>query len=104
MNPIDFRNENFAQISSRLSAQREAAHRAWLAHGPGTTRDVAAKSGIDILSFRPRTTELYQIGLVLLTEGEHGNEGVYRGRFLDEWETWCNEQRARVTEGQMSLI
>ena len=113
MQPIDFRNENFAQIRSRLSAQREAVHRAWLAHGPGTTREIAAKSGMDILSFRPRTTELFQLGLVVEISGnieqptsnpEHRNEGTYRGRFLDEWQTWCGEQREALLVGQMRLI
>ena len=84
MKPIDFRNETFEQIRERLNADRELVHGAWLAHGPGTTREVAAKAGIDILTFRPRSTELYQIGLLELAEKE-GHQGVYRARTIDDW-------------------
>jgi hypothetical protein len=88
MTPLDYRNATFAELRERLSAQRLAVLQAWRRHGPGTTRDVAAKAGMDILSFRPRSTELFQLGcLVLLVNEERArNEGVYRG--LTDFEVW----------------
>lgn len=120
MSPIDFRNENFDAIKARFTALRQVVYRAWVAHGPGTTRAVAAKAQMDILSFRPRTTELYQLGLVKLVEGRgtkdegqtidsrpsplDGHQGVYCARTLGEWETWCQTEHERVTDCQMKLI
>jgi hypothetical protein len=68
MKPIDFAIETFESLKPRLDALRRQVYDAWRAHGPGTTRDVAVRSGIDILTFRPRTTELVQLGLVRLVE------------------------------------
>jgi hypothetical protein len=93
MKPVDFRNETFDQISQRLDENRARVHRAWLALGPGTTREVAALAGIDLLTFRPRTTELYQIGLLEVIDKD-GHQGVYRARTLAEWEGWCEQQRS----------
>ena len=103
MKPIDFRNETFDEIRARLDLNRELVHRAWLAHGPGTTREVAAKAGIDILTFRPRSTELYQIGLLELADKD-GHQGVYRARSLNDWEFWCAEQRRAALNPQLQLV
>jgi hypothetical protein len=102
MKPIDFRNETFEQLRARLNEEREQVHQAWLAHGPGTTRRVAERAGIDLLNFRPRTTELYQLGLLELTDKE-GHQGIYRARTLAEWESFCAQQRASVS-GQLALV
>lgn len=64
MKPVDYRNETWDSLRARLTSLRLTALMAWRAHGPGTTREVAQRSGFDLLSFRPRTTELVQIGLV----------------------------------------
>ena len=103
MKPIDFRNETFDQIRERLNADRELVHGAWLAHGPGTTREVAAKAGIDILSFRPRSTELFQLGLLELADKD-GHQGVYRARTLTDWEYHCAEQRRAAVNPQLQLV
>lgn len=103
MKPVDFRNETFDQIRERLIEDRELVHRAWLAHGPGTTREVAAKAGIDILTFRPRSTELFQIGL-LAVMGKDGHQGIYQARTLNDWEFWCAEQRRAAINPQLQLV
>lgn len=87
MKPIDYRNETWDAIQERIAGMRLAALNAWRAHGPGTTREVARRSGIDILTFRPRTTELYQLGFLMVSEipkssGPH--EGVYQALADDE--------------------
>lgn len=80
MKPIDHRNETWEALQERVQGLRLAVLDAWRAHGPGTTREVARRSGIDLLTFRPRTTELVQLGLVQLvpTTQHLGREGIYR--------------------------
>lgn len=86
MKPVDYRNETWQGIQDRLSAQRVAVWHAWQQYGPDTTRQVSRKSGIDILTLRPRTTELCQLGLVVVAEDapEHAHEGRYRALTEDE--------------------
>lgn len=110
MKPIDFSLTTFAELKSRLDGLRADVHRAWLAHGPGTTRDVAAKAQIDILTFRPRSTELYQLGLLELTAGADGaqpigsrpHEGIYRARTIAEWEQWFQGRKNPQTQLQLT--
>lgn len=101
MKPIDLRNANFADLKPLLTAQREAVHRTWLAHGPGTTREVATRAGMDLLSFRPRSTELFQLGLLAL-DGHAGHDGIYAARDLAAWEEYLAAQRPAVS-GQQNL-
>lgn len=65
MKPIDYRNETFAQVQARLEGGRAAVLAAWCEHGPCTTKELAERSGLSLLSLRPRTTELYQAGFVI---------------------------------------
>ena len=101
MKPVDFRNETFDQLKERLNEDRKLVHDAWLAHGPGTTRAVADKAGIDILTFRPRSTELFQMALLEVT-GKEIHSGIYRARTIEEWEKVCAEFRTATT-GQLAL-
>ncbi|PTY03911.1 hypothetical protein DB346_02935 [Verrucomicrobia bacterium LW23] len=79
MKPVDFRNETFAQLQERFTGLRRAVYMAWMHWGPGTTREVSVRAKIDILTFRPRTTELFQLGFLELVEHQPtGTEGVYR--------------------------
>jgi hypothetical protein len=81
MRPIDYRNATWHGLKSHLHGLRLAAHNAYRDHGPGTTRQVADASGIDILTLRPRTTELFQMGFIELVPDPLGNrskEGTYR--------------------------
>jgi hypothetical protein len=85
MKPTDYRNETWDSLQARMKDSLCAVLTAWRTHGPGTTREVAARSGIDILTFRPRTTELHQLGFVTLDDGSNGRrEGVYRAFSDDE--------------------
>lgn len=79
MKPADYRNETWESLQSRMKDSLRAVLAAWRTHGPGTTREVAARSGIDLLTFRPRTTDLQQLGFVTLADEKfHGHEGIYR--------------------------
>jgi len=95
MKPIDLRNATFADLQGRIAGQRAAVLEAWRVHGPGTTAEVAARAGLSILTFRPRTTELVQLGYVMLSEaGKHAHEGVYRVRTDEELAAWFAAQKA----------
>lgn len=82
MKPIDYRNTTFNELKGQLHGMRVAAYEAYLDHGPGTTRQVAEASGMDILTLRPRTTELLQLGFLELVpekeDGHRSKEGTYR--------------------------
>lgn len=79
MKPIDYRNETWESLKERLSGLRQDVYTAWQVYGPGTTREVAAKAGIDILTFRPRTTELFQMGFVeVVADAQSVGEAVYQ--------------------------
>lgn len=100
MKPVDIRNETFSSLKERLQGQRKAVYWAWQVYGPGTTKDVANRSAMSILTFRPRTTELYQMGAIMLLEEEtkaaHG-EGVYMARCETEWANWLKRQRQKFS-------
>ena len=70
MRPIDYRNETWESIKRRIAGDRLRVYEAWIKHGPCTTEELYARSGIRILSLRPRTTELLQLGLVVLVPAE----------------------------------
>jgi len=95
MKPIDFRNATFNDLHDNLAGQRAAVLEAWRMHGPGTTEDVAQRSEISILTFRPRTTELGQLGFITLTETQPAKgEGTYRVRTHAELVRWFQDQQA----------
>lgn len=102
MKPIDFRNATFTDLQERISGQREAVLRAWQQHGPCTTEELAERSGISILTLRPRTTELYQIGYLVLAENASATTkgGVYRTRSTSELLAWFNTQQREAAPGQ----
>jgi DNA-binding MarR family transcriptional regulator len=89
MEPIDYRNATFEELKSRLNETRIKVYHALQTHGPCTTRQLAEKSGIDILSVRPRVTDLMQLGYAELAFIEKAvgekpgrslrrHEGIYR--------------------------
>lgn len=85
MKPVDLRNATWAEVQQHITSDMLRVHAAWRNFGPGTTREVAERSGISLLTFRPRTTDLYKLGLVECT-GSQGNEGVYVFRTYEEAE------------------
>ena len=98
MKAIDIRNASWSSIQASLHHRLAAAYQVWCSYGPGTTRDVSQRSGWDILSLRPRTTDLYKLGLVELV-GRRGDGGIYKVRPQSDWESWSQTQSK-----QMNLI
>lgn len=88
MKPSDFRNMTFDEIQHRITGMRRKVYEAWLQHGPGTTRRIALRSEMSLLTFRPRTTELVEAGLVELDKENQGDghEGRYRAITIAEWQ------------------
>lgn len=82
--PDAIRDAQFRALDPRtLSGLRRRVYYDLLERGPGTTRQLAARLSLDILSVRPRVTELYQCGLVALaprTSQLTPHEGVYRAQ------------------------
>jgi len=76
MKPIDFRNATWNEVREQLAGRMLVVYEAWQKHGPGTTREIAERSGLDILTVRPRTTNLFALGFVHLVE-QAGHEGIY---------------------------
>lgn len=104
MKPIDLRNATWTSLQTDIQGRLISAYQAWLAHGPGTTREVAGRAAWDILSLRPRTTDLYHAGLVELI-GQRRGQGIYRARTQAEWETWAAGQRQQLSPSpQQNLL
>jgi DNA-binding MarR family transcriptional regulator len=84
MHPVDYRSATWEGLQARVSGLRLMTLVALQKHGPCTTRDLAAASGIDLLTVRPRITELVQLGLAELAADARGTEGVYRALTITE--------------------
>ena len=93
----------FKDLQRQLVHLRLSVYEALLEHGPCTTRELATACGIDLLTVRPRMTELLQCGFVVDTSEEgHGHEGTYRALTLIEAEAAFDERQSKATE-QMNL-
>jgi hypothetical protein len=104
MKPVDFRNETFASIQNRIGGSRAAVLAAWQKHGPCTTEQLAERSKLSILSLRPRTTELEDLGFVCLSEvQESKTEGTYRARTQGEHATWIARQISAAQNPQREM-
>lgn len=104
MKPIDYRNATFAQVQKTIDGRREEVLQAWQEHGPCTTEECARRSGLSILTLRPRTTELVQMGFVVHLGGK-GGAGTYRAASIAEAQTFFTERQTEATQGvQGSLL
>jgi hypothetical protein len=110
MKATDFRDATFEGIRESLNAWRQVVYVAWQAHGPGTTREIAERSGESLLTLRPRSTELLQMGLLSIvgkTKSDQAAwrscEGIYRVTTAEEWEEF-RLQMAGEPSGQQLLI
>lgn len=103
MTSTDIRNENFHHLRSQLVEKCATVLRELAVHGPCTTRQLAQLSGRDILSVRPRITDLKDLGLVVLS-GREGGEGIYAVASQSEWEQWHATVTEERTTGQLQMI
>lgn len=76
MNPEAIRNANWGEIQAWVSGARRKVYEALRGLGPSTTQALANAMGMNLLTVRPRVTELVQVGLVELYDKD-GHEGVY---------------------------
>lgn len=96
MRPTDLRNLTWAEALTHVSDDMRRVHRAYRDCGSGTTRRLAELSGISLLTLRPRTTDLYQLGLVECI-GKVGTEGIYEYRSEEQAEAaqaWREDRRS----------
>jgi len=96
----------FAELKGKLFSLRLSVYEALLEHGPCTTRELARVSEIDILTVRPRITELCQFGFVVEDEAtdRRGHEGTYRALTLAEAEVaFKTRQKEAVEQGVLEL-
>lgn len=104
MKPIDFRNTTFRDLQRQVISLRLSVWEALAQHGPCTTRELSRECGLDILTVRPRVTELLQLGFVVCTnDGQGGHEGIYQALTTAEAETLFTARQAEAREQQMSL-
>lgn len=93
MKPIDIRNENWESIYGRLSKERLDAWIKLGSVGPCTTRKLAEAMGLRVEDVRPRVTELYQMGFVVLSS-KVGKEGVYKAVSIPQAKSTFEERKA----------
>lgn len=104
MNPAELRNHNFETLRASLAARCAEVYAAYVQFGPGTTKQLAERSGMDLLTVRPRTTNLEQLGLLecvdcVLVGGKA--HGIYAVRHPQAWLAWRAE--TFPTDGQLQM-
>lgn len=95
MTAADIRDLNFDQLRASLEFGLRDVYLAFVQHGPGTTRQLATVSGIDLLTLRPRAHDLCQLGLLRLsgsTKARGVSEGIYEAVPPDAWRAWRTQQ------------
>lgn len=89
----------FKDLQRQLICLRLSVYEALLEHGPCTTRELATACSIDLLTVRPRMTELLQCGFVVdISEDGQGHEGIYKALTLTEAEAAFDERQKHATE------
>lgn len=103
MTPTDVRDLTWADLQKALSGLRERVYWGYRQHGPCTTEQLAQRMQMSILTVRPRTTELVQLGMVLLTSRE-GHDGIYYAIPLDKVEREALDREARKRAGEQLTL
>lgn len=103
MSPIDYRNITWDGIQNRITGNRAAVLAALRAHGPATTRELAAAMKWDILNVRPRVTELLQLGFVECLD-RPGPEGHYLARSDEDAMADFRQKKFQLTTPQLQLL
>lgn len=107
MTPDQIRNANFEGLRAALDDRRREVYEAFVELGPCTTRQLADGARLDILSVRPRASELLELGLLSIAGhiiGPTGKrEGVYEATAPEEWRKWHQQQFPTGAQIQMGL-
>lgn len=105
MKPVDFRNETFESIQGRLDSARAQVYHDLVRFGPCTTRVLAARGGMDLLTVRPRVTELVALEMAELVGGERdGKEGVYQAVPMFECRARVERLIRAANAGEQGLL
>lgn len=99
MTPMDIKRASFRDVCQRVAGLRHLVWEALDKYGPCTTRQLAAHLQMDLLTVRPRVTELCELGFAALS-GQSGREGIYRARTFQEAEHFHAE---RSRDRQLAL-
>lgn len=81
MKPIDYRNTTWQEVREQLAGRRLAVYAELSLRGPCTTRELAQRSGMDLLTVRPRVTELVQLGFAVCLPPEDAEKPGHEGRY-----------------------
>ncbi len=107
MKPIDHRNATWNEVRENLAGRRLAVYSELARLGPCTTQDLAALSGMDILTVRPRVTELVQLGFAVLippaNREKPGREGIYKALPEEQALQVFRARQAEAASGQLNL-
>lgn len=101
MLPTDIRDQTWDEIRGRITGQRLAVYEGYRAHGPCTTLHLASRICLSGYTVRPRTTELFQVGLVRLVGRDRG-QGIYAAVTIEEARRE-HERRAQAKPEQMLM-
>lgn len=107
MQPIDHRNLTFQDLQAKVVGKRLEVLEGLRRYGASTTRQLADAMGWEVLSVRPRLTELFQLGFVRCLDRE-GHEGTYEALSGSEARQAFTQRQAETlgteTQTQLSLI
>ncbi len=82
LTPAQIRNAAFRELIDQLHGQRQTVLDLWRQHTTGehplTTAELADKTGFSLLTLRPRTTELHQLGFLQCVGRVARQGGLYR--------------------------
>lgn len=99
LTPAEIRDAGWEQIrSSWLNDAMMEVHAAYETHGPVTTQGLADLSGINVLTVRPRTTDLMKVGLVECVGRVKGQGGLYQAVPFEKAEA-AHEHRRNIEAG-----
>lgn len=106
MTPAELRNTNFNSLRDSLTERMLDVYRAFKQFGPCSTAQLAEKSGIGLLSLRPRATDLHGLGL-LCEAGERIENGkratIYAVTDHATWRAWRDTNFPADGQLQMGL-
>jgi predicted transcriptional regulator len=111
MKSTDYRDMTFQDLQAHLVDDRMRVYTALVVWGPCTTRQLAKFMAADILSVRPRVTELCQMGVAVEAEVSAekrradgaAREGYYEAIPLARVEEERKRERVHVIETQLQL-
>jgi hypothetical protein len=107
MKPVDYRNATWDELQGRLDALRAQVWHGMEVEGVAhTTREWAEILGVDLLTVRPRITELCEMGFAELVQRAgcpRSREGLYRSLSPFEARRRFEERCREAREPQLEL-